>query len=579
MNIGNLRVATRLAVGFGAVGVLLTVNSIVGVSRLGALGDGTFRIVNDNLPKIEFATDSLQQVDVIAIALRNMMLNADPKDRANQLQAISTAREQASHDMESLKKILSSDEGKELFAKVIERRQAYRKGQDELVALVQAGKDADAREYLDASLRPTLRAYQDALKSQIAYERSSIGKTGALAEQTYKAGRNAMLSLGGVALALAVLIAYLIQRSITRQLGGEPSYAEALTSRIAAGDLTADIQLRQGDRSSLLYAISKMRDSLARIVSDVRTGTDTIATASGQIAAGNQDLSQRTEEQASSLEETAASMEQLTGTVKQNAENADQANQLAQSASSVAEQGGTVVGEVVQTMASINESSRKIVDIISVIDGIAFQTNILALNAAVEAARAGEQGRGFAVVAAEVRSLAQRSSAAAKDIKTLIDDSVGKVESGTELVARAGATMDDVVASIKRVTDIMGEIAAASQEQTRGIEQVNQAVTQMDQVTQQNAALVEEASAAAQSMREQASSLVGAVSLFKLSGPQQQIARHAAVPTNHALPGPTLRPSPKVGKRVQTSQSRLPTANAAAGASVSPEPSHEWAEF
>jgi methyl-accepting chemotaxis protein len=259
-----------------------------------------------------------------------------------------------------------------------------------------------------------------------------------------------------------------------------------------------------------------MQDQLTDVVVRIKTSSDAIATASGQIAAGNQDLSSRTEEQASSLEETAASMEELTSTVKQNADNARQANQLALSASEVAVKGGNVVGQVVDTMASINASSKKIVDIIGVIDGIAFQTNILALNAAVEAARAGEQGRGFAVVAAEVRSLAQRSGAAAKEIKGLIDDSVGKVDVGSALVGEAGKTMAEIVGSVKRVTDIIGEITAASQEQSTGIEQVNQAIAQMDQVTQQNAALVEEAAAAAQSMQEQAANLVEAVSVFRL---------------------------------------------------------------
>jgi len=263
-----------------------------------------------------------------------------------------------------------------------------------------------------------------------------------------------------------------------------------------------------------------MRDSLAQVVGQVRQGTDTIATASSQIAAGNMDLSSRTEQQASSLEETAASMEELTSTVKQNADNARQANQLAVSASGVAVKGGHVVAQVVNTMSAINTSSKKIVDIIGVIDGIAFQTNILALNAAVEAARAGEQGRGFAVVAAEVRNLAQRSAAAAKEIKTLIGDSVDKVEEGSKQVAEAGKTMDEIVGSVKRVTDIMAEITAASQEQTAGIEQINQAITQMDQVTQQNAALVEEAAAAAASLQEQASGLSQVVSVFKLDSQQ-----------------------------------------------------------
>ena len=297
------------------------------------------------------------------------------------------------------------------------------------------------------------------------------------------------------------------------------------------------VETRANDKSSLLFAMKSMRDSLAKVVGEVRSGTDTIATASGQIAAGNQDLSSRTEEQASSLEETASSMEELTSTVKQNADNARQANQLAVSASEVASRGGTVVSQVVQTMGSINASSKKIVDIIGVIDGIAFQTNILALNAAVEAARAGEQGRGFAVVAAEVRNLAQRSAAAAKEIKTLIDDSVDKVDSGAKLVDEAGATMQEIVDSIQRVTDIMSEITAASAEQTSGIEQINQAITQMDQVTQQNAALVEEAAAASEAMQEQAGKLAQVVAVFRLDGAQLQHASTARSITPQAVRG------------------------------------------
>jgi methyl-accepting chemotaxis protein len=338
-------------------------------------------------------------------------------------------------------------------------------------------------------------------------------RAGETADTVYAQARLWVLGLLLGCIVLGLGLALWIARIVARPLAEAVKVAQS----VAAGDLTSHIEAQTTDETGLLLeALRAMNHSLVNIVGEVRTGTDTIATASSQIASGNQDLSSRTEEQASSLEETAASMEELTSTVKQNADNARQANQLAVSASEVAVKGGTVVSQVVDTMGSINASSKKIVDIIGVIDGIAFQTNILALNAAVEAARAGEQGRGFAVVASEVRSLAQRSAAAAKEIKTLIGDSVEKVEEGSKQVEEAGRTMDEIVGSVKRVTDIMGEITAASQEQTSGIEQINQAISQMDQVTQQNAALVEEASAAAQSLQEQAGSLVQAVSIFKL---------------------------------------------------------------
>ncbi len=326
------------------------------------------------------------------------------------------------------------------------------------------------------------------------------------------------ISIFAISLAIGTLVAFLIIRSILKQLGGEPEHAAEIAGQIAAGDLTVSIETKAEDQSSLLFAMKRMSESLTRIVAEVRNTTESITVASQEIAAGNSDLSQRTEEQASSLEETASSMEELTSTVKQNAENAKHANQLAANASDIAVQGGQAVDDVVQTMASISASSKKIGDIISVIEGIAFQTNILALNAAVEAARAGEQGRGFAVVAAEVRNLAQRSAAAAKEITTLIAASVDKVEIGTRQVDRAGETMNEVVTAVKRVTDIMAEIAAASHEQSAGIEEVNQAIVQMDNVTQQNAALVEEAAASAEAMQGQAETLKQAVSFFKLQG-------------------------------------------------------------
>lgn len=324
-------------------------------------------------------------------------------------------------------------------------------------------------------------------------------------------------SIGALLIAgLLVAIGLLITRSLTRQLGGEPRYAVQIAEKIAQGDLAITINTKTQDTSSVLFAMKKMRDNLAEIVSDVRSGTESIFVASNQIAAGNLDLSSRTEEQSSSLTQTASAMEQLTSTVRQTTDNARQAHQLASSASTEAKKGGVVVSDVVSTMASINESSHKMADIVSTIDSIAFQTNILALNAAVEAARAGEEGRGFAVVAAEVRTLAQRSAAAAREIKTLIDDSVSRIDTGSQLVDRAGTTMHDIVGSVQSVNDIIGEITAASLEQSTGIEQVNQAIIQMEQVTQQNAALVSESAAAADALKTQAKSLAELVSTFKL---------------------------------------------------------------
>ncbi|MBP6365917.1 MAG: MCP four helix bundle domain-containing protein [Nitrosomonas sp.] len=392
---------------------------------------------------------------------------------------------------------------------------AYTESRNRTVSLATAGDydAAIANMTGDAGAKFTA-AHEIALKL-LTLQRDESAKEYAEAQKQYEE----ILLISSVVIALGIFLAIIIGFLLIRAIVAPLTEAITIANAVASGDLTSRIEVNSTNETGrLLQALKTMNDNLVDLVGKVRMSTDSIATASSEIASGNSDLSQRTEEQASSLEETASSMEELTSTVKQNADNARQANQLASGASEIAVKGGTVVGQVVQTMSSINESSKKIVDIISVIDGIAFQTNILALNAAVEAARAGEQGRGFAVVATEVRTLAQRSAAAAKEIKELINDSVRKVEDGTRLVDEAGATMDEIVSAVKRVTDIMSEISAASDEQSSGIEQVNQAVTQMDEVTQQNAALVEEAAAAAESMQEQAQSLTQAVTLFKLSG-------------------------------------------------------------
>jgi len=407
--------------------------------------------------------------------------------------------------------------------------------------LREAGTMEAFGQFLVNECSPLRRQIVADLAVLVANTQRQMDEATTVSEERAATARKLTMGLTVAAFLLSVLIAGLIKRTLLGQLGGEPAYASDIAKKISGGDLALSVDIAPGDASSLLFSIKTMRDSLSSIVGQVRQGTDSIASASQEIASGNDDLSSRTAHQAESLEKIASAMEELTSTVKQNADNAQQANALAQSASSVSQQGGDVMLDVTETMVSINDSSKKIVDIISVIDGIAFQTNILALNAAVEAARAGEQGRGFAVVATEVRNLAQRSAAAAKEIKTLINDSVEKVGTGSQLVQKAGTTMREVVASVKRVTEIMGEISVASAEQSGGIAEVNVAISDMDSTTQQNMALVEEASAAAQELREQAAGLTEVVGLFKLDashGAGARLATHAprrATPVRLAL--------------------------------------------
>ena len=383
---------------------------------------------------------------------------------------------------------------------------AGRVTQEDLLREFSAGKDKVAMDSFRARIAEFAKTEEDLLVVRSAELNSTMSSTTSI-----------MVGGGLLLFVITSVLGWALTRSVFRQLGADPSEAAAAVNAVARGDLTMQIKLNPGDTSSLMAALSTMRNSLAKVVSEVRSNSESVATASAQIAQGNQDLSGRTEQQASALEQTAATMEELGTTVRKNSDSARQANQLAQSASQVAAQGGDVVGKVVITMQDINGSSRQISDIISVIDGIAFQTNILALNAAVEAARAGEQGRGFAVVASEVRNLAKRSADAAKEIKGLITRSVEQVEQGTALVDQAGQTMSEIVGSIKRVSDIVGEISAASAEQSSGVQQVGEAVSQMDQATQQNAALVEESAAASSSLRGQAQQLVAAVAVFKLA--------------------------------------------------------------
>jgi methyl-accepting chemotaxis protein len=534
MNLNNIKVSTRLAFGFGAVMLMLAIAIGIGIYSLNRLHANTNDIVTETYPKVLQAQSIMNDSNKIARSLRNALLIHDETKAAKELSVLAGKRSDIDASMKKLEAVVKSGKGRELFEALQASRAPYDQALDEVIRLRKEGNFDSAVEHMLTVMRERQMTNMNALDALIAYQSNSMETARQIAEQTYTDSRNLQLMLGLLSITLGAAGAVLISRQLLKQLGGEPNHVAGIAGKIADGDLAVPITLRAGDKTSLLFAIQSMRDSLADIVGQVRGGADSIVTAATEIAAGNMDLSSRTEQQAGSLEETASSMEELTATVKQNSENARQANVLAQSASDIAVRGGAVVSDVVNTMEDINASAKKIVDIISVIDGIAFQTNILALNAAVEAARAGEQGRGFAVVASEVRNLAQRSASAAKEIKALIDDSVGKVSTGTALVGQAGATMEQIVTAVQSVTTIMGEISTASHEQEAGIEQINHAIAEMDTVTQQNAALVEEAAAAAEAQQDQAQRLVELVGVFKLE--QAQAKRVVAAPAGIAAP-------------------------------------------
>jgi methyl-accepting chemotaxis protein len=550
MNFSNLKLRTRLALGFGVICAMLVVVLVLAVTMLGRVNQGARDIVQQRMPKIEAATSILDQTNNISVALRNQMLNDDPADRKLQTANVMKARAAIQSILDDYHAETTAGAERELANQTAEHNAKFVKDQDELLKRIGAGDIDGAKAYLTSEFRPLLLAYKKVLNEQIKLQKTAVAAASENAELTYAETRTLMIGLGLAILAAAGLIAWRISVAIAVPV----ARALEVANTVAAGDLTSRIEVTTHDEmGQLLQALKAMNESLARTVRTVRSGTDTIATASGEVAAGSLDLSSRTEQQASSLEETASSMEELTSTVKQNADNARQANVLAESASNVAARGGAVIEQVVGTMREIHDASGKIADIIGVIDGIAFQTNILALNAAVEAARAGEQGRGFAVVAGEVRNLAQRSAAAAREIKALIVDSTGKVENGSKLVGEAGSTMREIVDGVRRVTDIMSEITAASHEQSSGIEQINRAIAQMDEVTQQNAALVEQTSAAAEAMQDQAARLAQAVSVFKVEGTAQAVAPTPSRPVKRVE-------APKLAQAAKPAQRKEPVA-------------------
>lgn len=545
MSHSALKIQTRLSIGFGTVCTLLLIILAIGLHSMNRINDSLVNVVDDRWPKIEAANDVLTHIDAIAIALRNMLLSTDPADQKKQIEDIAESRQIIGKSIDLLKSTVALPRGKQLLQDVIEKREAYLAGQEALMALIAAERSDEAKSYLNNKLRPTLLLYKKATIALIGFQVGIMDATAVDAAKTYAQAQTTLMALGAVALVVAALLGLFITRQLLQELGGEPGLAADLVRTVAQGDFTRTVVVKAGDEHSLMAHLGTMQKDLSHVVAKVRHSSEDVASASAEIAQGNRHLSERTENQASALEETAASMEQLSATVKQNAENARQGNELASAAATVAVKGGDVVGQVVETMKGINNSSRKISEIISVIDGIAFQTNILALNAAVEAARAGEQGRGFAVVASEVRSLAGRSADAAKEIKGLIEDSVRRVDEGSALVDQAGATMSEVVSAIGRVSGIMGEISAASQEQSIGVAQVGEAVMQMDQVTQQNVALVEEMSTAAAKLNDQSQELVQSVAIFKLGAGMQHYkpAPSAAPKAPPRTPSPAAKPA------------------------------------
>ncbi|SDE76336.1 methyl-accepting chemotaxis protein [Massilia sp. PDC64] len=511
-----MEIGKRLGLGFGAILATMVLTTAVGAWRLDDVTSATRAMTSEPLTKERLVSDFHTLIFGSVRRTTAIVKSTDPQLATFFREETVWSMKQGDVILGQLVPLLTETEEKAQYQLAMSRREAYNSARDRATRAKAEGRMDDAAAIFEKEFRPAARAFQQALQDLVTMQRRKIDAHARTIGELGRVSTIMMAILTGAAVLLGAASAWWLTRSIVRPIRAAVAVAET----VASGNLTRRIESTSGDETgALLRALRHMNDSLAGIVAEVRQGTDTIVTVAQEIGAGNLDLSARTEQQAGSLEETASSMEELTITVRRNADNAHEANRLAIDAAKIAARGGAVVAEVVAMMGSINESANRIVDIIGVIDGIAFQTNILALNAAVEAARAGEQGRGFAVVASEVRNLAQRSAAAAREIKALICASAAEVDAGTRLVNQAGTTMEQVVTSVRRVTGIIAEISEASQEQTLGIEQVNSAIGQMDQATQQNAALVEQAAAAAASMQEQAGRLADMVRVFRLDDP------------------------------------------------------------
>ncbi len=518
MRLHDLRVKTKLMLGFAFLALVVVLVSAASLRSLGRSNERFTRYLTGTAARADMATDLRGAATRRAIAARNLVLVTDARDRDVEKAAVAQAHEDVGAALARLKTAVQQSAGdatekqRALLAEIEQVEAKYRPVAEAIVGMALAGKRDEAIAKMNIECRPLLAALLAATRAYIEYEGAEAAADARRAEEAYGTDRAVQVGVCIFAALAAVVMGWLLSNDVTQPL----SRAVHLTEKVAAGDLSSTIEVdRRDETGQLLAALKTMNENLGAMVARVRLAADGIATASAEIATGNQDLSNRTEHQASALQETATSMHQMTGTVQHNADNSRQASQLAQATADVAGRGGEVVSRVVATMGAISDSSKRIADIIGVIDGIAFQTNILALNAAVEAARAGEQGRGFAVVAGEVRALAQRSAQAAREIKSLIADSVEKVDAGSQLVGEAGTTMGEIVAQVRRMTDLMGEINASTDEQSTGIVQVNQAIASIDQGTQQNAALVEQSAAAAESLKQQAASLQSLMAAFR----------------------------------------------------------------
>jgi methyl-accepting chemotaxis protein len=569
----TISVRSQLRFAFAVVIVLSFLATAIAIWRLQVLSDDTQALTQRPLVKERLISGWLLNTSVAAKRTGAIARSADPELATYYAAETQDSTTRTTALQKQVGDMLDTPEERAVFERIGTVRQRYIATRDRVMALRKAGNDVEARKVFDDEFVPAVTAYLGQVKALLELQQREIDTRVAAVLESADRSSQVLSALCFAMLIFSIGAGIVFGRALFRRLGGEPACAAQVAAEIAAGNLCVAVPVKAGDKDSLMAALERMRASLAGIVADVRAGTGTIVTAATTVAGEAQDLSHRTESQAQALEETAASMEQLTQAVGQNASHAEEANRMADDAARVAQQGGAMVGQLVDTMGAINASSARIVDIIAVIDGIAFQTNILALNAAVEAARAGEQGRGFAVVAAEVRALAQRSGAAAKEIKDLIDASTQRVADGATLAGQAGQTMRDIVDSIGRVTGIMNEIVASSREQAGGIGQVNQAIVQMDGVTQQNAALVEASAAAARSMHEQAQALAELVELFRVEAkPRPAAAAKPALPPARRAapkPAPVTRPAAKPARKATAAPVRKAPATVDA----------EWEEF